>query len=519
MAVKKLEKITNKQIAEKGVQSLADRPNLTAQYGTSGLSAAQLKLWFDKLATFLAEKINLVVDTISSEEAAYYIRLALDEYGVDNLGDLVNAFLNGDFASKILKVYPSAGSATLQNIQSVINSMALSISNIFENKLDKVVDKSNYARAYGVTPSGSQFMQAMSITPYPLALAQYDGEGCLVVPIPITEYHATPKKYADARDLLNGSKITLSIDPTTYVMTLSLVNTAGTVLSTATVDLPLESMILGGSYADGILTLRLKNNDGHIDENSININISDLIDGLVSVSTYNAGVATLNARIDGTNNDLQAFIDEIELSKIYAHAAFHAEETETARNYTRGGGIDKKFKEIDLGNGLGISLSMDNEYKLTIALKNKKGATISSGMVDLPIESLITKASYANKTLTLTLQNGNTIKVDISDIISGLVPETRKINGKTLAGDITLTPSDIGAYGKDETYSKGETSNLIAAAKTTMQESIDEKQVVGYAYYASESEKASGYTVGGAIDRKLKELEKRLATLENPSNT
>ena len=128
MALKKITKITNKQIAEKGVQALADRPNLTAQYGASGLSAAQLKLWFDKLATFLAERINEIVDTISSNEAANYIRVCLDEYGVESFGDLVTAFADGDFAGKILQVFPSAGAKEKQALQNVINMFARDLS-------------------------------------------------------------------------------------------------------------------------------------------------------------------------------------------------------------------------------------------------------------------------------------------------------------------------------------------------------------------------------------------------------
>ena len=132
MALKKITKITNKQIAEKGVQALADRPNLTAQYGASGLSAAQLKSWFDKLATFLAERINEISDAISGDEATNYIRVCLDEYGVDNLGALITAFTDGYFAEKILQLFPSAGSTQKQALQLVINRVAEDISKIKE---------------------------------------------------------------------------------------------------------------------------------------------------------------------------------------------------------------------------------------------------------------------------------------------------------------------------------------------------------------------------------------------------
>lgn len=126
--MKQLAKITKSQITEKGVQSLADRPNASAQYGVGGLSPQQLKLWFDKLATFLAEKINEVYDTISATDAADYIRIALDDYDVESLGDLVEAMLSGDFANKILQVFPSANSFATVPLQKYINEAAQAIS-------------------------------------------------------------------------------------------------------------------------------------------------------------------------------------------------------------------------------------------------------------------------------------------------------------------------------------------------------------------------------------------------------
>lgn len=527
---KKLTKITPNQIAEKGVQALSNRPNSPSQYGVGGLSAVNLKLWFDKLATFLAEKVNELQDTLSGNEAAEYIRILLDDYSVENLNDLILSFTNGNFAKKILKLYPSASAVTRLTLQAIIDQIAADTASLFAHierldnaKLSKITSTAPYKRAYIINPDGTQteiyIIDTMSADPIiGGAIPLYSTNGQLFTSVPMAKNHASNKEYTDNRDKLLGSNVELSIDPTTYVMTVRLKNTVGAVLSTATVDLPLESMIIGGSYADGILTLKLRNEDGHIDDNVINIDISDLIDGLVNITTYNAGVATLNARIDGTNNNLQAFIDEIELSKIYAHAAFHAEESETARNFTRGGGIDKQFKEILAGNGMSIGLSMDSNYKLTIDLKNKKGAVISSGMVDLPIESLITNASYGNKILTLTFQSGQTLKVSIADIVSGLVPETRKVNGKALSSDITLSAEDVGAYSKNDTYQKTEVGNLLSATKTELRQDIEGKQVVGYAYFSTETEKASGYIKGGQIDKEFTAIKKALASL-NVSET
>lgn len=133
MALKKIPKITNKQIAEKGVQSLADRPNLTAQYGASGLSPAQLKLWFDKLATFLAEQINEITSAFSSESATDYIRVILPEYGVESLSDIINAFFDGSFSEKILYVNRTVAEFERKPLQDIINELSKGISTILED--------------------------------------------------------------------------------------------------------------------------------------------------------------------------------------------------------------------------------------------------------------------------------------------------------------------------------------------------------------------------------------------------
>ena len=100
------------------------------------------------------------------------------------------------------------------------------------------------------------------------------------------------------------------------------------------------------------------------------------------------------------------------------------------------------------------------------------------------------------------------MKVDISSIISGLVPDARTINGKNLKADITLSASDVGAYAKDETFNKSEVTNLLGNQKQELLVGIEEHQVVGYAYSSTEAEKASGYTKGGGIDKALKAVNK-----------
>lgn len=73
-----------------------------------------------------------------------------------------------------------------------------------------------------------------------------------------------------------GHSIDLQMNSTTYELTLSLKNSEGTVLNSKSVDLPLETMVVGGSY-DSInkkIVLTLKNG------NTIDVSVANLISGL-----------------------------------------------------------------------------------------------------------------------------------------------------------------------------------------------------------------------------------------------
>lgn len=82
----------------------------------------------------------------------------------------------------------------------------------------------------------------------------------------------------EANDLINyelktnvGTTLEMSINNSTYVITLVLKNSDGTALATKTVDLPLESDIVNGSYSGGILTLTKRNG------NTIPLVLNDLV--------------------------------------------------------------------------------------------------------------------------------------------------------------------------------------------------------------------------------------------------
>lgn len=93
-----------------------------------------------------------------------------------------------------------------------------------------------------------------------------------------------------------GSLIDLEINGTTYVITLSLKDVDGNVISTDTIDLPLESVVVGGSYdsANQKIVLTLENG------NTVDIPVGDLIAGLqTEITSQNKLASDL---VDDTNS-------------------------------------------------------------------------------------------------------------------------------------------------------------------------------------------------------------------------
>lgn len=81
----------------------------------------------------------------------------------------------------------------------------------------------------------------------------------------------------------------------------------------------------------------------------------------------------------------------------------------------------------ETGSQINLNVNSTN-YQITAILKDKNGNVIyTSNAIDLPIESMIVNARYDNTTkeIVLTLQNGNTLRISVADLVSGLVSETQ----------------------------------------------------------------------------------------------
>lgn len=96
--------------------------------------------------------------------------------------------------------------------------------------------------------------------------------------------------------------------------------------------------------------------------------------------------------------------------------------------------------------GSSLSLVIDNStFVITAQLKDQDGNNLGTAQtIDMPLESVVVNGSYSNGIITLVLKNGTELPINVSTLVKGLVPDTRKINGKALTADIELSAEDVG---------------------------------------------------------------------------
>ena len=106
--------------------------------------------------------------------------------------------------------------------------------------------------------------------------------------------------------------------------------------------------------------------------------------------------------------------------------------------------MQEDIAELQADSGASIVLSINSStYVMTLQLKNKAGTVVSSGSIDLPLESMIINGTYDDQTkkLILTLQSGNTIEISLADIISGLENASNKVTTLSSSSTDTQYPS------------------------------------------------------------------------------
>lgn len=304
----KFANVTDRQLKQMGVQALADRPNAAQQYGQSGLSATQLKQWFDKLAELLSGKVNELQNAINGEDAAKYIGLALKEY--ETLDALIEGMQDGSFASSLLRLYGNENALQPATLQDIIYGIAQSISDIEEDvqdlgdkKLEKVADAATYKRVYGVDDKGNQIMLSAAASPAG-QMPLYSEKGALIAkmtPIdgmPGVDYPSEVVNLAFINELRKhiGAGVKFSMDPTTYIVSIDVVNIDGQVIYHTELDLPLENIVVSGTYQDGKIIFTLQNG------NTIEVPVANIVNGLVTEAKHKADIDAINRKVDASLN-------------------------------------------------------------------------------------------------------------------------------------------------------------------------------------------------------------------------
>ena len=102
-----------------------------------------------------------------------------------------------------------------------------------------------------------------------------------------------------------GHDLTLSVNPQTYVMTITLVSEDGTVLATRSIDLPLESMVVSGTYDEETKKVVLTLQNGQ----QVRFSVADLVDGLASQDALDAETQAREAADAALAQEISALED------------------------------------------------------------------------------------------------------------------------------------------------------------------------------------------------------------------
>ena len=85
------------------------------------------------------------------------------------------------------------------------------------------------------------------------------------------------------------------------------------------------------------------------------------------------------------------------------------------------------IQELRKHIGAGLKINLDPEtYEFSVDIFNIDGQKIfTSEKIDLPLEEVVTRGTYEDGNIILTLQNGNKIVVPVANMVNGLVTQSR----------------------------------------------------------------------------------------------
>lgn len=206
------------------------------------------------------------------------------------------------------------------------------------------------------------------------------------------------------------------------------------------------------------------------------------------------GFNTLNI-VAGTNIDLKQENETLEINNTYQY-----DDSELVKKIDN---INDNFKNYSLITETGnkLDLTIDSKtYIMTLKLKDKDNNVLSTGSVDLPIESMIINVTYDNdnEKLTFTLQNGSVIDVPLDSLISGLVNETDLKDTLKDYAKTTDVPTKVSELENDSNYVKNTdyaTNNKTGVIRTGGGVTLNSYGVISPAVRNYEEYNVSGDTL------------------------
>ena len=468
MGLKKLTNITPAELKAKGVAALADKPNLSASYGVGGLSPTNLKLWFDQIGKFIAEKVNIIQDVLSSDDAASYVKLDLE--GLDatkeaiegfaySLQDLADSFLDGKFAA-FLKAKKNATAEELTALQTLLNNIDKSLSDLRalsdQNLLDHASIRGKIETDISSHNTNTQAHQdirgkiAIDIAAHNGDMTSHSSAMALkfnradVMPIFSGEDLQNEGKVPSAKALsgviasinstLNGingkaenSLINVEYNAVTGVIVFTKNNG-----DTITYDLPSEKILKAdASYYDSTTrTLHLV----LMDDTDIVINVAHLVDeyygdnSTITLYTDTDGKKkfkikdSLKQTLDGYGTTLQQHTEDIQ--GLNDNKVNYTDIVDNVTTEATDKPVSAKQAKILKSEITSLDNTLKGAYK-AVSYDNTTGSFVltkvdgTTDTVSFPLESFVSDATFDPETnkVTLTVSNGKSVSFDLSALI------------------------------------------------------------------------------------------------------